>query len=65
METYKIKASSIRTELQESGDSVLVAGDLEFQNIGERMANIEISEPVYQEIVDIASEFDFCLEREL
>ena len=29
------------------------------------MANIEISEPVYQEIVDIASEFDFCLEREL
>jgi L-2-hydroxycarboxylate dehydrogenase (NAD+) len=65
IETFKRKVSSIRTELQESGDSVLVAGDLEFQNIGERMANIEISEPVYQEIVDIASEFDFCLEREL
>ena len=65
IKTFKRKVSSIRTELQESGDSVLVAGDLEFQNIGERMANIEISEPVYQEIVDIASEFDFCLEREL
>jgi len=65
IETFKRKVSSIRTGLQESGDSVLVAGDLEFQNIGERMANIEISEPVYQEVVDIASEFDFCLEREL
>ena len=35
IKTFKRKVSSIRTELQESGDSVLVAGDLEFQNIGD------------------------------
>lgn len=64
IETFKRKVSSIRKQLQESGDSVLVAGDLEFEHIDSRVDNIEISEHMYQELLGIASEFDFCLEKE-
>ena len=64
IQTFKRKVSSIRKELQESGDSVLVAGDLEFQHMGDTAHEIEISDHVYRELLGISSEFDFSLEIE-
>jgi LDH2 family malate/lactate/ureidoglycolate dehydrogenase len=63
IETFKQKVSSIRSELKRSGSSVIVAGDLEFEGIEERMNGVEISNDLYRELREIAIEFNFSLER--
>jgi len=61
LETFKKKVSSIRAEIRESGDGVLVGGDLEFDGIEDRFNDIEISDHLYGELKEIAYEFDFYL----
>ena len=64
IKTFKNKVSSIRSRLRSSADSVLVAGDLEFEGLEKRKNAIEISDYVYSELQNIADEFDFSLEIE-
>tara|TARA_R110002020_G_scaffold212028_2_gene418413 strand:+ start:249 stop:1283 length:1035 start_codon:yes stop_codon:yes gene_type:complete len=65
IDLFRKKISDIRDELKQSGESVLVAGDLEFEGIEERKSDIEIDNHVYSELQNIAAEFEFYLEKEL
>ena len=64
IKTFKRKVSSIRSRLKSSGESVLVAGDLELEGVEGRKNAIEINDHVYSELQNIAAEFDFSLEIE-
>ena len=63
IDLFRKKVSEIRSELKQSGESVLVAGDLEFEGIQNRMDSIDINKDLYRELNQIAIEFDFCLEK--
>ena len=63
IDLFRKKVSEIRSELKQSGESVLVAGDLEFEGIQNRMDSIDINKDLYRELDQIAIEFDFCLEK--
>jgi LDH2 family malate/lactate/ureidoglycolate dehydrogenase len=59
IELFKNKVSEVRNELKKTGNCVLVPGDIEFENKSDK---IEINSDLYNEIKDIALQFDYDLE---
>ena len=56
---FKNKVSEVREELKKTGNCVLVPGDIEFENKSDK---IEINSDLYNEIKNIALQFDYNLE---
>jgi LDH2 family malate/lactate/ureidoglycolate dehydrogenase len=61
IELFKNKVSEVRDELKKTGNHVLVPGDIEFEN---KSNEIEIDSDLYNEIKDIAFQFNYDLETQ-
>jgi len=59
IELFRNKVSEVRDELKKTGNCVLVPGDIEFENKSDK---IEINSDLYNEIKNIALQFDYNLE---
>ena len=61
IELFKNKVSEVRDELKKTGNHVLVPVDIEFEN---KSNEIEIDSDLYNEIKDIAFQFNYDLETQ-